>query len=125
MGEERELRKIAEGREAEMFAWGEGTILRLLRNPEAALHNQWQGAALGAGGWRGGGGSRGVRVPAVHEVTAVAGRPGIVMERIEGTDLLTLIGRRPWTLFRAGRICGEVHAQLHEAQAPSSIPPLR
>ena len=64
-------------------------------------------------------------MPAVHEVTAVAGRPGIVMERIEGTDLLTLIGRRPWTLFRAGRICGELHAQLHEAQAPSSIPPLR
>ena len=35
MKETRELRKVAEGREAEMFAWGEGTILRLLRNPQA------------------------------------------------------------------------------------------
>jgi len=119
LSEARELRKIAEGREAEMFAWGEGTILRLLRKPEAALQNQWQAAAMDAAR------SRGVRVPAVHEVTAVNGRPGIVMERIEGTDLLTLIGRRPWTLFRAGRICGELQAQLHEAKAPSGIPPLK
>ncbi|MBI2912955.1 MAG: aminoglycoside phosphotransferase family protein [Chloroflexi bacterium] len=116
--EARKLRKIAEGREAEMFAWGEGTILRLLRNPGAALQNQWQAAAMEAAR------SRGVRVPAVHDVTAVNGRPGIVMERIEGTDLLTLIGRRPWLLLRAARISGELHAQLHEAQAPSGIPPL-
>jgi Ser/Thr protein kinase RdoA (MazF antagonist) len=53
------------------------------------------------------------------------GRPGLIMERIDGPDLLTLIGRRPWTVFRIARICGEVHARLHEVQAPRVIPSLK
>jgi aminoglycoside phosphotransferase (APT) family kinase protein len=116
LNETRELRKIAEGREAEMFAWEDGSILRLLREPGAEQRNQRQAAAIEAAR------SRGVRVPAVLGATTVMGRPGLIMERIDGPDLLTLIGRRPWTAFRVGRICGEVHAQLHEVQAPSVIP---
>ncbi len=114
-----ELRKIAEGREAEMFAWEEGTILRLLRNPQAQRQAQWEAAAMKAAA------DRGVRVPAVHSLTTVMGRPGLVMERIEGPDLLTLMGRRPWRVLAAGRICSEVHAQIHEARAPSVMPALR
>jgi Ser/Thr protein kinase RdoA (MazF antagonist) len=67
----------------------------------------------------------GVRVPAVHSLTTALGRPGMVMERIEGPDLLTLIGRRPWMVWWAGRMTGEVHAQLHEAGVSSRIPALR
>ncbi len=102
-----------------MFAWEEGTILRLLRDPEAQARNEWQAAAIEAAG------SSGVRVPAVYGSQTLMGRPGLIMERIEGTDLLTLIGRRPWTVFRAGRISGEAHAKLHEAKAPETIPDLR
>ena len=119
MAQSGELRKVAEGREAEMFAWGDGAILRLLRDSDAQLRNEWQAAAMEAAR------ASGVRVPAVLEVTAVLGRPGLVMERIEGVDLLTLIGRRPWTVFRAARICGEVQAQLHAVEAPKSLPDLR
>jgi aminoglycoside phosphotransferase (APT) family kinase protein len=114
-----ELRKIAEGREAEMFAWEDGTILRLLREPGAEQRNQWQAAAMEAAR------RRGVRVPAVLGATTVMGRPGLIMERIEGPDMLTLVGRRPWATFRVARICGEVQARLHEVQAPSAMPPLR
>ncbi|MDO8611418.1 MAG: phosphotransferase [Dehalococcoidia bacterium] len=114
-----ELRKIAEGREAEMFAWEDGAILRLLRDPGAQARNQLQAAAIEAAR------SRGVRVPAVLGATTVMGRPGLIMERIAGPDLLTLIGRRPWAVFRVGRICGEVHAQLHEVQAPRLIPSMK
>ncbi len=113
------LRKLAEGREAEMFAWEDGRILRLLRDPNGQGSNALQAAAMEAAR------SRGVRVPAVYGTTTVMDRPGIVMERIEGTDLLTLIGRRPWTVFGAGRISGEMHARLHEAAAPGSLPQLR
>lgn len=113
------LRKLAEGREAEMFAWEEGKILRLLRDPGGQRSNELQAAAMEAAR------SCGVRVPVVYGQTTVMGRPGLIMERIEGTDLLTLIGRRPWTVFRAGRICGDLHAQVHEAKAPESLPPLR
>jgi aminoglycoside phosphotransferase (APT) family kinase protein len=114
-----EMRKVAEGREAEMFEWEEGRLLRLMRDPGTQTRNEWQAAAMEAAR------SQGVRVPAVYGLTTVMGRPGIVMERIQGTDLLTLIGRRPWTVFRAGRISGEVHARLHGVQAPAATPPLR
>src|SRR3990172_1764387 len=119
LNETRELSKVSEGREAEMFAWEDGAILRLLREPGAEQRNQGQAAAIEAAR------SRGVRVPALLGATTVRGRPGLIMERIEGPDLLTLIGRRPWTVFRVGRICGEVQAQLHEVQAPRIIPSLK
>ena len=115
----KELQKIAEGREAEMFAWEEGTILRLLRDPEAGRLNEWQAAAIESAK------ALGVRVPAVYGSKTVMGRPGLIMERIDGTDLLTLIGRRPWTVFRVGRILGEVQAQLHAASASSGLPGLK
>ncbi len=114
-----ELRKIAEGREAEMFAWDEGTILRLHRDPEAQVRAQWEAAAMKAAG------DRGVRVPAVHGLTTVMGRPGLIMERIDGPDLLTLVGRRPWMMFWVGRMSGEVHARLHAAKASTRMPALR
>ena len=119
MNETRELRKVAEGREAEMFAWEDGSILRLMREAGTEQRNQWQAAAMEAAR------SRGVRVPAVLGSTTVMGRPGLIMERIDGPDMLTLVGRRPWAVFRVARVAGQVHAQLHEVQAPSAIPPLR
>lgn len=114
-----ELRKVAEGREAELFAWGDGTILRLLRKREGELQLQWEAAAMEAAR------SRGVAVPEVHETTSVEGRPGLVMERVDGPDLLTLVGRRPWRLFWAAGLSGELHAALHGVEAPTQMPPLR
>ncbi len=115
----RELQKIAEGREAEMFAWDEGTILRLLRNPEAQQRNEWQAAAIESAR------SLGVRVPAVHSLTTVNGRPGMVMERIDGPDLLALVARRPWKVLWVARVLGELHTQLHAASASSGLPGLK
>lgn len=112
------LTKLAEGREAELFAWGEGAVLRLLRDPNATVSNERQRAALEAA--RAGGAS----VPAVREAGVYHGRPGLVLERIDGPDLLTLLGRRPWRLLWAGRACGVVHARLHDITAPAGVPTL-
>jgi Ser/Thr protein kinase RdoA (MazF antagonist) len=114
-----ELAKIGEGREAEMFAWEGGTVLRLLRNSRARQQVQWEAAAMQAAR------DRGAPVPAVYEVLELEGRPGLVMERVDGTDLLTLVAKRPWTVFRVARICGEVHARLHAARASGRMPPLK
>ena len=119
MNETRELKKIAEGREAEMFAWEDGTILRLMRNPDGKYSNQLQAAALESAR------ASGVRVPAVHGEAAVNGRPGLIMERIAGTDYLTLIGKQPWRVYSIGSLSGTTHARLHEAAAPDSLPSLR
>ncbi len=119
MDKQQDLQKIAEGREAEIFAWEDGTVLRLMRSPDAQQAVEWQERALRAAL------SAGVSVPAVHGTTTVQGRPGLIMERIDGTDMLTLVGQRPWLLFKASRVFGEMQAQLHETVAPDDLPALK
>jgi len=119
MGEQRKREKVAEGREAEIFAWGEGRVIKLFRSTEARRQAEWEAAAMGAAG------SAGPLVPATYGVTEVMGRPGLVMERIEGRDLLATVERRPWLVFEVGRILGELHAQLHQVPAPEGLPSLK
>lgn len=113
------LEKIAEGREAEIFAWEDGQVLRLLRQPDAMRQLEWESIAMRAAA------SAGVSVPAVFGTTTVEGRPGLIMERIDGPDMLTLIAKQPQLLPKAARIFGELLAQLHETVAPETIPELR
>jgi len=114
-----DLKKIAEGREAEIYEWEPGTVLRLFRDAGRAEAIARERAAMDA-----------VRavvplVPAVLDVVEVSGRPGIIMERVDGPDLLTIISQKPWKVWHAGRIAGEVHARLHSVAAPATIPALR
>jgi aminoglycoside phosphotransferase (APT) family kinase protein len=50
------------------------------------------------------------------------GRPGLVLERLDDTDLLSLVGRRPWSVGRVARRCGELHAELHRVAGPPELP---
>jgi thiamine kinase len=107
MASETQLKKVAEGREAEMFAWGDGKILRLLRpgfNP-ASLDAEVRALDFAH--------RSGLPVPQPGERVTVDGRAGLVLEQIEGTDLLTELGQAPWTVVRSARMCGSVHAQMH------------
>lgn len=112
-------RKIAEGREAELFEWGDGRVLRLLRDASRVEQTSREAAALSAAR------SRGVPVPEVYELTTVEGRPGMVMERVDGPDMLTLIGRQPWRLFWVARVGGEMQARLHGVSAPREMPSVK
>src|SRR5439155_23606 len=83
------LKKVAEGREAEMFAWEDGKVLRLLRpgfNP-ATLDAEIRALELAH--------RNGLPVPRPGERISIDGREGVVLERIEGTDLLTELGGAP------------------------------
>jgi aminoglycoside phosphotransferase (APT) family kinase protein len=111
--------KVAEGREAEMFAWEDGKILRLLRDPAHAGSLQWESAAARAAL------AGGVRVPKSYETLAVNGRPGIVVERINGKDLLAEIAAKPWRVWAIGRTCGRVHAHLNSVDAGRELPDVR
>lgn len=113
------LRKIAEGREAEMFEWGEGKILRVGRGEHASERMKWQKVTLRQAA------ACGVRVPHVYGQTEVMGRTALVMERISGVDLLTLIGRRPWKTWWVGGVTGRLHARMHGLEAPLELEPLK
>jgi aminoglycoside phosphotransferase (APT) family kinase protein len=113
------LRRIAQGREAEIFAWGEGTVLKLYRGDEFRISREREFAATAAA--RGAGGP----VPSALELVEVDRRPGMVMERVEGIDMLTQVGKKPWTIFRCGRQMAEAQAALHRISGPAELPELR
>ena len=115
----RGLRLIGQGREAEVFEHRDGRVLKLLRAPGPSTGLAFEIAALDAAR------SAGVPVPQVYEQVVIDGRTGLVMERLEGTDLLTIIGQKPWLVFHSGRLTGEIHARINAARAPASLPAVR
>ncbi len=46
----------------------------------------------------------------------------LVMERLEGRDLLTDLGRRPWLARRHARTLAAMHNRLHQITAPPGLP---
>jgi aminoglycoside phosphotransferase (APT) family kinase protein len=115
----RGLRLIGQGREAEIFEWRDGQVLKLLRGPGPKTGLALEIAALDAAR------SAGVSVPQAYEEVVIDGRTGLVMERLEGSDLLTIIGQKPWLVFHSGRVTGEIHARINAARAPASLPTVR
>lgn len=110
------IERIGEGREAETLAWGEGRVLRLLRDPAHRERLDRERIALQVAG------SAGVPVPAVFGEETIDGRPGLIMERIDGPDLMTVLGRRPWLVARVARMLGETHAVMHGATVAEGLP---
>lgn len=111
--------KLAEGREAEIFAWDERAVLRLYRDPTRAAAADRELLALAA--------VRGVlpRVPVPHGRLDLDGRPGILMERLDGRGLFAELQRRPWRLGSLAKLTGRIHAELNGVRAPAGLPELK
>src|SRR5688572_11512086 len=102
--------RLAEGRMAEVFEYGDGRVLKLFRaeasqwDIEHEVHN-----------------TRVVResgfdAPRIDDVIEVNGRPGIVFERIDGASMLTRMMQDPARINDFACILAEVHAQMHRHQ---------
>ena len=98
-----------------MFAWEDGRVLRLYRGGFFRGAPEQQARMLNIAR------ERGIRVPAEYGLVEVEGRPGLVLERIEGPDLLTELGAKPWRLISAGRTWGRLHARINLCQAPADL----
>ena len=109
---------LGAGREAEVFLRPDGSVLKLMRSPDHRLRVEREAAAL-----RTLAGPRHL-APRLHEVVTVDGRPGLVSERIVGTDLMSLLTGSPWLFLRAAIAMATTHAAMHECQAPASLPQL-
>lgn len=102
------LTKIAEGREAEIFAWESGAVLKLFRDqPWAVAARDTELAAMSAVADSAG------PMPAALGTIEIDGRPGLILERVDGIDMLTKIGEQPWTIIGAGPAMALVHAAVH------------
>jgi aminoglycoside phosphotransferase (APT) family kinase protein len=115
MGHPAGLVKIAEGREAEMFALDDERVLRLYRGDVPA---EWIERGLASASAAA---EAGIRVPRIYGREQVDGRPAVIMERIPGTDLLTEVSRKPWRVRSIGSLCGRVHAAMNKLEAPPSL----
>lgn len=110
---------IGRGGTAEVFAWGEGRVLKLFYGflPRERIEIEFNvSRALR---------SAGLKVPEAFEVVEVDERVGIVFERIDGISMLAEVERKPWTLFQAARQLAELHAHVHGHRAPPGLPAQR
>ena len=106
--------KLGAGREAEVYVWGDAAALKLYRpgfgghRAEAAALRSLDGIA-----------------PKLLDIVDREGRTGLVMERFDGTDMLTLLQRRPWRLFDLAGTLASAHLAVHRTPAPADLPDLR
>jgi aminoglycoside phosphotransferase (APT) family kinase protein len=114
----RDGKLLAQGREAEVYLQDDGTVLKLWRESANAWRLDREVAALNALA------GTTVAVPAVLGTVVKDGRPGLVTNRIQGVDLLSRLGHQPFSVLRAGRTLGVVHAGLHDIVAPLDLPEL-
>ncbi len=108
--------RIAEGRTAEVFAWGEQDVLKLFRAgwpPEQAKYEAAMAETLYAAG---------VPSPATRGLVEVDGRSGVVYERVAGPSLEQMVLSQPWRLPRAARILAETQAADQACAVPNSHP---
>ncbi|HET8523279.1 MAG TPA: phosphotransferase [Thermomicrobiales bacterium] len=113
-----EHKRIAAGREAEVYDWEDGLALRLLRQPSTDHRLQREMAVMTT-----------VRemialAPAADRLIEVDGRPGMILERVEGPTLLATLARLPRP-FWGGRLTGRIHARINQLTPPELLPPLK
>lgn len=108
--------RLGAGREAEVYAWGADAVLKLYR-PGFAGHRAEAAALAALDGHH--------IAPGLLDVVERGGRPGLVLERIAGADLLDVLRRRPWRALTLARALAETHLAIHDVVAPAELPDVR
>jgi hypothetical protein len=110
--------KIAHGREAEVFASAadDDMVVKLYR-PGFGGHVA-EGAALAE--------LAGVDdiAPRLVGSVQIDGRDGLLLQRLNGVDMLTLLQRDPWRLLRLADTLAEAAVRIHQVRGPSGLPDL-
>lgn len=108
--------RLGAGREAEVFAWDDETVLKLYR---PGFHgHEAEAMALQHLDGRGG-------APRLVDVVDRNQRRGLVLERLHGSDMLAALQHQPWQLTALARRLADAHLGIHEVAAPGSLPELR
>jgi ubiquinone/menaquinone biosynthesis C-methylase UbiE len=106
--------RLGTGREAEVYEWGDAAVLKLYRpgfgghRAEAAALRTLDGIA-----------------PKLMDIVERDGRTGLVLERFDGPDMLTLLQRQPWRVLSLARMLAPAHRAVHHVRAPVDLPDLR
>lgn len=116
----RDAPKIGVGRTAEVYAWGEGRVLKLFHDwvPEPWVLSELGGTAAAH--------DAGLPAPAMLGRELVEGRRGIVLQRIDGPSLMDILRKKPWRAIWAARMLAQVHAAIHARRVSTrTVPTMR
>jgi aminoglycoside phosphotransferase (APT) family kinase protein len=105
-------RLLAFGRDADIFEYGPGLVLRRCRQGRSMLDEARTMEYARAHGYP---------VPAVESISDDG--TDLVMERVDGPSMLAALGSSPWTVRHQGRVLARLHHRLHEIEAPGFLPP--
>jgi aminoglycoside phosphotransferase (APT) family kinase protein len=102
---------IGRGRTAEVFAWGDGRVLKLFYAgaPETSVERETAAAAAVT--------AAGLPAPRFFGREDVDGRAGLVFERADGPSLLTTLSKQPWRALELAATFAQLHASIHAASA--------
>lgn len=103
---------IGQGRTAEIFAWGDGQVLKLLRDgfPDQVIEYEARIARIIS--------ATGLEAPAVGDLVEVENRKGLIYQRVEGLSMLQILSAKPWQLFKLTGQFAALHAEMHQRQGP-------
>jgi len=107
---------LGAGREAEVYAWGDTAVLKLYRpgfgghRAEATALTLLNGTGI---------------APTLLDVVERDGRTGLVLERVDGPDMLTLLNRRPWRLRGLAGTLATAQLAMHRVRASADLPDVR
>jgi aminoglycoside phosphotransferase (APT) family kinase protein len=100
---------VGAGRAADVYAVGNDRVLRRVRDARYDTDLEARIVRHLA--------ARGFPVPAVYHWEG----PDLIMERLDGRDMLADLAKRPWLARRHGRLLGDLHNRLHEIAAPAGF----
>jgi uncharacterized protein (TIGR02172 family) len=103
------------GRTAEVHAWGEGRVVKLLRPgvPDGEGEHEARAAARVT--------AAGLAAPRLLGTTRVDGRFGLVYERVEGPSMVAVVTEHPERAPELAHGLAELHAAMH-AQPGGDLP---
>jgi aminoglycoside phosphotransferase (APT) family kinase protein len=104
-------RKIAEGRTAEVFEYGEGKVVKLFRENYSGndVVNDIRMSTFVASIFNG--------APLIYGTIEHSGRIGCIMERVDGKTLTSILMKNPRKTGRLARAMADIHYAIHEIDA--------
>lgn len=120
-----EFEQLGEGRQAQTFGWCNGAVVKLFRSANDRTAALREAAAMQALMAMAMAMAMPIPMPRLIGTVTIEARPGIVMERLNGPDQLSQLGRKPWMVWTAATNLARLHAQLHAGTAPDALPPLK
>ena len=103
---------IAEGRTAEIYAWQDGTVLKLYHPWFPSNLVEYESIVAHAVV------AAGIPTPAAGEIIEVNGRRGTIFERVSGISMLQDMNNHPWRIITHARTLAELQFRVNQLSFP-------